>query len=136
MWNVVDGFRIRGARLNKLRAMEVRFKQWLLKLSKDDVLSESYPMPALYAYDQSFLLPIVGNVSENKYEFLATNPGISPTGIIQDTDSLKAGHKLRGFGRTGQKGNSGDPTGNASNLNPGEEVNPPPILNRVVQKGE
>ena len=149
VWNVVDGFRIWGARLNKLRAMEVRFKQWLLKLSKDDVMSESYAMPALYAYDRSFLLPIVGDLSENRYEFYVTNPGISPKGTIKDSNSLKVGNKLRGFGSTGRNnGNAGTSTGNLSNLNPAADgspppflnqpsnVNQPPILTREFQKGE
>ena len=67
-WDVVHGFRALGVRGNKIRAIEVRYVNAVTAhLSKADGTSEDYALPALDAFESTYLAPLHGALSKGEY---------------------------------------------------------------------
>jgi len=110
IWTALSGFEAIGVRGNKLRAIEVRYITGVeAALSQADTTSQSYPLPALDAFVQTYFFPLVGAVTENEVGDVGAS---DPTGSVDNprqTSDLKAADKERGEKTTGSNGDNPPP---------------------------
>lgn len=121
-WDAVVGANMVGVKGNKLHAIELKYlegtKAWL---SHADGSNETYKMPAIASYYETYLLPLEGAVSDGEID----NPELQGTDSLTDPKTqtqIEAAQKQRAGGQTGKPpGNPNDGTNNQppSNNPPG-----------------
>ena len=115
-WDVINGFRALGVPGNKIRAIEVRYVNAVTAyLSKADGTSEGFALPALDAFESTYLAPLHGALSSGEYGTLIQgtdqqlNPGGS-TGLATSNKHRNATGRIAQPVPPGQPGQPGGPT--------------------------
>lgn len=94
-WDVVHGFRALGVRGNKIRAIEVRYVNAVTAhLSKADGTSEDFALPALDAFESTYLAPLNGALSKGEYGDLVQ--GTDQQEQLGNSTGLATSNKSRG----------------------------------------
>jgi hypothetical protein len=123
-WDAVSGASMVGVQGNKLRAIEVSYLEGTKAyLSRADGSNQAYRLPAIASYYETYVLPLLGAVSEDELD----DPEQQPTDALTDAKNqtrLEAGQKQRAA--AGQRGQSpGTPNDNPNNPNNPPTNNPP-----------
>ncbi len=120
-WDIVNGFRALGVPGNKIRAIEVRYVNAVKAfLSKADSTSEGFTLPAISAFQDTYLGPLIGALSQGEQHDPTQDPAFENS-TSTDGD-LAASRKHRGTeGRPDPQpppGQPGQPTGPATGKPP------------------
>lgn len=102
-WDPVNGFRSVGVPGNKIRAIEIAYLDGVKAyLSKADGSDSRYKLPAVQAFNETYLGPLKGSASGDEYPD-ADQSQDSVNSVLRQS-SLTSGNKGRGesTGRTGQ----------------------------------
>jgi hypothetical protein len=114
-WDAVSGAKMVGVQGNKLRAIEVSYLEGIRAyLSRKDGTDETYKLPAIASYYETYVLPLLGANSEEELD----DPEHQPTDALNDPKNqtrLEAAQKQRASDSRSQS--PGDPTDNPNNPN-------------------
>ena len=132
-WDIVNGFRALGVPGNKIRAIEVRYVNAIKAfLSKADSTDENFTLPAISAFQSTYLEPLIGALSQGEQHDPTQDPAFENPSNTDD--NLAASKKHRG-GNLG-RGDGAQPIPPGAGQPPGGPTTgtPPPPPQKQKQK--